>query len=464
MRSSSGELARRVARGFAVLVVALGTALTVLASPGHAAQSTIVSLTFDDGHWSHYQNAHPILLAHGMRGTFYLNTGKMVEVCPAGTFCWPMTFPQAREMYAAGEEMAGHTLTHPDLTTLSTAEVQRQVCDDRNNLIAQGFTPAISFAYPYSAFNATTEGIVRDCGYLSARQVGGFPTGVYAEGIPPADAYAVRTPNNDHTLATLQQIVIDAENHGGGWVPITFHEICDCPDAPSRTTPAILTAFLDWLQQRAAIGTVVRTVGQVITGSTPTVNYPTTTVSCNTAACSAGWYRSTPVTVAMSASDPQGDATSTYYTVDGTDPLTSSSRQAYTAPFALGATTSVRFYSTDAGGNAEPTRTQLVQVDASGPTVSVTNPADGTTIKRGDRVTVSAGAGDAGTGGGAASGLSSVAFYRDGVLVVTDTTAPYQYVWSTRKFALGQHTLTAVATDVAGNQTTSSTVTVTLVR
>jgi hypothetical protein len=44
----------------------------------------------------------------------------------------------------------------------------------------------------------------------------------------------------------------------------------------------------------------------------------------------------------------------------------------------------------------------------------------------------------------------------DGAPLGTDTSAPYQLTWNTRKVALGQHTLTAVATDTAGNTTTSA--------
>ena len=462
MSARSHRLPARLARALAILVGAVIAGVIVPALPAQASTNTVVSLTFDDGHWSHYENAHPMLAAHGMQGTFYLNTGNMVETCPPGEFCWNMTWPQAREMNAAGEEMAGHTLTHADLTAVSTSEAQRQVCEDRNNLVANGFTPAVSFAYPYSAYNTSVQGIVRDCGYTSARIVGGFPNGVYAETIPPADPYAVRTPVTNNTLSELQRAVTNAENNGGGWVAINFHEVCDCSDAPSSVTLATFDAFLDWLQPRSANGTVVKTVRDVMSGAAPTDVAPTTTASCNNAACSTGWYRTTPVTVALSATDPDGDYSATYYTTDGSQPTTSSTR--YTAPFSVSKTTTVKFFSTDVAGHVEPVKSQQVKIDAAAPAVSVTNPANGASIKRGARVTITASATDAGTNGGAASGIAKVAFYIDGTLRSTDTAAPYEHLWSTRKFALGQHTIRAVATDTAGNQTTSATITVTLVR
>jgi hypothetical protein len=46
--------------------------------------------------------------------------------------------------------------------------------------------------------------------------------------------------------------------------------------------------------------------------------------------------------------------------------------------------------------------------------------------------------------------------------VGTDTAAPYQVSWDTTPVPTGTHTLTAVATDAAGNVTTSAAVTVTI--
>src|SRR3954469_9316350 len=66
-------------------------------------------------------------------------------------------------------------------------------------------------------------------------------------------------------LTTLKNSVINAEQNGGGWVPITFHQICAC-DSPS-ITQANFSAFLHWLQARQANGTVVETVKDVIGGT-----------------------------------------------------------------------------------------------------------------------------------------------------------------------------------------------------
>jgi hypothetical protein len=191
---------------------------------------------------------------------------------------------------------------------------------------------------------------------------------------------------------------------------------------------------------------------------------PTTAISCNGAVCSTGWYRTTPVTITLTATDTGGSgAPATAYTTDGTDPRTSATAKVYSGPFTVSQTTTIRYYSADAAGNLEATKSQQIRIDAAAPTVSITAPSSGSGFTRGTKVTVAATAADGGTGSGAASGLTSVAFFLDGTRnLATDTTSPYSFSWNTQSTTAGTHSLTAVATDAAGNTTTSAAITVTI--
>src|SRR5439155_969853 len=53
---------------------------------------------------------------------------------------------------------------------------------------------------------------------------------------------------------------------------------------------------------------------------TPDSSLPSSSIQCNSAACSAGWYTSSPVSVTLSASDTGSGLSQTKYTTDGTDP------------------------------------------------------------------------------------------------------------------------------------------------
>ena len=60
------------------------------------------------------------------------------------------------------------------------------------------------------------------------------------------------------------------------------------------------------------------------------------------------------------------------------------------------------------------------------------------------------------------SGIASVQFLVDGKPLATATAAPYSFAWDTTSVSNTQHTLTAIATDGAGNTATSAPVTVTV--
>lgn len=87
-----------------------------------------------------------------------------------------------------------------------------------------------------------------------------------AETSPPADTYTIRTLqaiDPSWTLADIKGVVTNAEDHGGRWVVLVFHHICD-DHCPLSTSPAVLDSFAAWLTSREFRGTQVKTVDQVI--------------------------------------------------------------------------------------------------------------------------------------------------------------------------------------------------------
>ena len=250
-----------------VASLAVGPALggTAIASAATSPPVT-VTLSFDDGLNDQLQ-VQSMLNAHGMSGVFFINSGRLDT--PGY-----MTTAQVGALAAAGNEIGGHTVTHADLPTLSTDEQRRQVCNDRVALLNDGFQ-VYDFAYPYGDSSSTTAQVVADCGYNSARDVGGIVSpGTcsgcdYAEHIPPTNPYDVITPDSiksDMSLATIEDFVLNARAHGGGWVPLVMHHVCDGCDALS-ISPATLGSFLDWLSTQASNGVNVATMHDVVGGS-----------------------------------------------------------------------------------------------------------------------------------------------------------------------------------------------------
>ncbi len=228
----------------------------------------MVSLTFDDGLAGQMQYLQA-LQQTGLTGTFYVNTGDIGQANY-------MSRADLTQIRAAGNEIGGHSVSHPNLIQDAPDETARQICDDRATLTSWGFDP-VSFAYPFGVTSPAVEAAVRDCGYTSARLDHGLgpvsaacPNCVSGETIPPADPYAVRTPPDivsSTTLPDLEAFVAAARSSGGGWLPFIFHhESCDTCGNLS-TSPALLGQFAAWLADQQRAGTLtVRTVGQVVGG------------------------------------------------------------------------------------------------------------------------------------------------------------------------------------------------------
>ena len=120
---------------------------------------------------------------------------------------------------------------------------------------------------------------------------------------------------------------------------------------------------------------------------------------------------------------------------------------------------SISAIATDNTGASTTSANVVVKVDNSvkdttPPTVSITGPANGAKVS--GVVSVTANAADN-------VSVASVKFEIDGALVGTpDLAAPFAYSWDTSKSSNGGHTLKAVATDGAGNSTTSAAIMVTV--
>jgi peptidoglycan/xylan/chitin deacetylase (PgdA/CDA1 family) len=255
----------------AVLLIA-GLIVGPLVKAEAATPPVTVSLTFDDSN-ADQLTAEREMQSLGLHGTFYTVSGWVNQ--PGY-----LTLAQLRQIAADGNEIAGHTIEHPDLPTLAAGEQQREICNDRVNLLNWGFQPT-DFAYPFADAD-TNETDAAACGYNSARGLGDVvdPQGdcngcVFAETMPPPDPYYLRAPDevdSSVTLAQMEKQVTQAQSHGGGWVILTFHHICgdigaaDCP-ANLSTTPAIFNAFATWLALQALNGVTVKTVQQVIGGT-----------------------------------------------------------------------------------------------------------------------------------------------------------------------------------------------------
>src|SRR5215475_6234796 len=119
---------------FGVLAILAAGVVGLFIQKAHTAKAatkpTVVTLQFDDGNADGYL-ALAMLNAHGMHATYYVNTGFIGDATH-------LSWQQLQDLFAAGDDIGGHTLTHVDIKKLKLADAHYQVCQDRDNLLSHG--------------------------------------------------------------------------------------------------------------------------------------------------------------------------------------------------------------------------------------------------------------------------------------------------------------------------------------
>lgn len=119
-----------------------------------------VVLSFDDGYLGQYLYAMPILEEQGWGGQLNLKA--------EGS---DLSSNQVKKMYRAGWEIASHTITHPDLTTLDPATLEQELVGSKEMLEKDLGIEIVNFCYPAGQYNAEVADAVEAAGYRGATTV-----------------------------------------------------------------------------------------------------------------------------------------------------------------------------------------------------------------------------------------------------------------------------------------------------
>lgn len=189
-------------------------------------QEPLISVTFDDGWESVYKTAIPELQKYGIHSTQYVLTG--TESYPGY-----MSWQQIIAVQKAGHEVACHSVTHPDLTTLDYGDLQKQLIGCKDQLAEQINSPVTDFASPYGSYNSDTIDAIKKV-YGSQRNI----NGIIADGISDADVNLASnfdryniigvTVHRETTVQQLHQLVNYAAQRNG-WLVLTYHQADDGP-------------------------------------------------------------------------------------------------------------------------------------------------------------------------------------------------------------------------------------------
>jgi len=281
----------------------------------------------------------------------------------------------------------------------------------------------------------------------------------------------VKPDSNEHYYISLRQALnLDASLAAGYLNNLSVHRAGGT--LPTRTyllaNVAVGQSFTDTVNgitvsnQGIASGTA--TVGVVFSGGSCVRNAPTISVSPSSQTAAPGAASAYSVTVTNRNTSYCGSSTFAMSQV-----LPAGFSGSFAAPnlsIAAGASASTSWsvgssaqtaagtYALDAkateasfGNSATAHASQIVYVDGTAPTVSISSPANGAVVT--GRVSILATASDE-------SRVAAVEFYVDGVLIGRDTGSPYSAGWNSRKAGSGSHTIMVRALDAAGNKAEKS--------
>lgn len=232
---------RKALRGIVTLCL---LALALPASAANPFPQGMVTITLDDGWATQYTKARPALNARNIDATYALITHALAQGW--GGY---MTTAQVQTLVAEGNDIASHTLTHPDLTTLTAAQLTSELQDSQAWLVSNLGLPSVPhFAVPYGIYNGTVLTGIQQY-YASSRTVNA------GRNFRDTVVYELRA--NDVARSVPVSTVkgwIDQAIAEKSWLILVFHEFVDgTPTRDTQYKTANFAAILDYIRTRNAL-------------------------------------------------------------------------------------------------------------------------------------------------------------------------------------------------------------------
>jgi hypothetical protein len=451
-----------------------------------------------------YTPAGPVGTAHIVKARGYDNTGALIPALQSMdqvTFTMTTANPSTLPTCVIVTPATGSLVQIPDYALNSAAAIPIIVTAgassgaqiSRVELYINGILLATDNAYPYTfSWQPTVTGSFKltalaydNLGNVIASTTSTAPTATPAPTsitIEAAPAVAITTPGNGGILnsgastsvtaiatdtnldltgaaVTIQQVQFfqdgvfvgvasNPTTPGGDSYTITFRPTQNQVNGevvPSQIT-AIASDSLGFSGTSPAVQVTVTSGGtgsNVIIGTPPSVTLTAPAVGTSAIV-------NLPVTLSASASAPNGNVASVAFLVDN-QILSTATQYPYSVlwtPHNLGTYQIVAVVVDNVGDKTTTAPETVTVVPEPPPTVNISGPSNGGTLSTGTPITVTANASSpTGT-------IASVQFFENGISIGTATTAPYTVTFT--PLSAGIYTFTAIATDGAGETTTTT--------
>lgn len=215
----------------------------------------IITITDDDGYKSFNQYGLPLLKQYGFKSTDYIITSD-----PSRGSSY-VNDTMIKDLYNSGQEIGSHTITHPDLTTLSANQLDNELHNSQAYLQNLLGVSVPNFAAPYGSYNQQVLDNARQY-YRSFRTV---DSGYNAKN--NFDPYHIMVQNlhSDTTLAEFQSWVDQAKTTNT-WLVLVYHQVDPNATDTYNTYPADFNGQLNVIKTS---GIPVRTINQALDELTP---------------------------------------------------------------------------------------------------------------------------------------------------------------------------------------------------
>ncbi len=182
-------------------------------SETHVFEEPVISIVFDDGWESIYENAFPQMESMGIDSTQYIITSTFEN-------SRYMSVDQIRHMQRNGHEIQSHTVSHPNLTELTNDQLENELYSSRITIEGITGVAAEDLAVPLGAFNAhVTTTAQKWYRTLRTTQPGINTRATF-------NPYEIKSPTirATHTTEDIKQFIEEARQNNG-WLILTYHQI-----------------------------------------------------------------------------------------------------------------------------------------------------------------------------------------------------------------------------------------------
>ena len=133
------------------------------------------AVTFDDGMQDNYEQALPMLSEYGITATVYVLAGTIGEPNP-----WMshelglrmMNESELRKLVAARWELGAHSMTHPDMSSLTYDACLREMLDSKTAVEQLAGATVETFSYPFGSHGPAAMAAASDAGFIAAVSTG----------------------------------------------------------------------------------------------------------------------------------------------------------------------------------------------------------------------------------------------------------------------------------------------------